>query len=168
MAANRRQHNTGGATGPVATEPRHGFRAIGVATSTITAPILARRRGGFLVRLKSEWATIVGGEWALRAWPVAFGRDGTLKLRSAPGCGLELQHLAPLLIERINLYFGRPVVVRLTQMQGPLPLPAVSPPPPPPPVAAVAAIEEQVAGVPDPELRAALVRLGRALATDRF
>ena len=108
-------------------------------------------------------------DWAALAWPEALGRDGTLKLVSAPGAGLELQHAAPLLIERINLYFGRPLVTRLTQVQGPLPLPAVHAPPPaaPLPPAEEAAIDERVADIPDPGLRAALARLGRAVAGAR-
>ena len=41
-----------------------------------------------------------------------------------PAAALELQHRAPLLIERVNLFFGRPAVTRLILVQGPLPLSA--------------------------------------------
>ena len=99
-----------------------GFRAVGVAVSKLTVPIVARRGGGILVRLKAEWAAIVGPDWAEVSWPAALGRDGVLKLRVAPGAALELQHRAPLIIERINLFFGRAVVTRLALVQGPLPL----------------------------------------------
>ncbi len=169
MAANRRQQSSAGNGGQAKPEPRQGFRAVGVAVSQLAAPILAKRGGGLLVRLKAEWAVIIGDDWSALAWPAALGRDGTLKLVSAPGAGLELQHAAPLLIERINLYFGRPLVTRLTQIQGPLPLPAVpaAPPATPLPPAEEAAIDERVAGIPDPELRAALARLGRAVAGAR-
>src|SRR5947207_761616 len=82
-----------------------GFRAVGVAVSKLTLPIVARRGGGILFRLKAEWAAIVGPDWAEVSWPATLGRDGVLKLRAAPGAALELQHRAPLIIERINLFF---------------------------------------------------------------
>src|SRR5437764_7584504 len=99
-------------TGPAAErEPsgrqNRGFRAVGVAVSKLTAPILARRGGGVLVRLKAEWAAIVGPDWAEVSWPTALGRDSVLKLRVASGAALDLQHRAPLMLERINVFFGR-------------------------------------------------------------
>src|SRR6516164_10887193 len=95
--------------------------AVGVAASKLAAPIVAQRAGGILVRLKAEWAAIVGPEWAAVTWPTSLGRDGALKLRAASTAALELQHRAPLLIERINLFFGRSVVTRLALVQGSLP-----------------------------------------------
>ncbi len=169
MAANRQRDtfkaapNLAGAA--AGSERRQGFRAVGVAASRLAAPVVARRGGGILIRLKSEWTAIVGNGWAAVAWPTALGRDGVLKLRTAPAAALELQHRAPLLIERINLYFGRPVVTRLTQVQGPLPLPAAPAAPPPPTLTAgeAAALEARLSGIADPELRAVLARLGRAV-----
>ena len=122
-----------------------------------------------LVRLKAEWAAIVGNDWAASTWPAALGRDGVLKLRTAPAAALEVQHRAPLLIERINLYFGRPVVTRLTQVQGPLPLAAAPAIPPPPTLTAgeAAALDERLSCIAEPELRAALARLGRAVIGTR-
>jgi hypothetical protein len=72
-----------------------------------------------------------------------------------------------LLIERINVYLGRPVISRLVLVQGPLPLPASPGPSPPPPLAAkdAQAIERQLAAIADPELRAALIRLGKNVAS---
>src|SRR6202023_3721281 len=90
-----------------------GFLAFGVAVSNLTVPIVTRRGGGTLVRLKAEWAAIVGPDWAEVSWPATLGRDGVLKLRAAPGAALELQHRAPLIIERINLFFGRAAITRL-------------------------------------------------------
>src|SRR5439155_19766717 len=101
---------------------RQGFRAVGVAVSKLAAPIVTKRGGGVLVRLKAEWAAIVGAEWAAVTWPRALGRDGVLKLNVASLAALELQHRTPLLIERINLFFGRSVVSRLALVQGALPL----------------------------------------------
>lgn len=147
-------------------DKRGGFRAIGVAVSRLARPIVARRGGGILVRLKTEWAAIVGPEWAEVSWPNALARDGALKLRIVSGAALELQHRAPLMIERINLFFGRAVITRLALVQGPLPLPVM---PGGRPVHRLApaeekAIDERLSGVADADLRDALARLGRAVA----
>ena len=143
-----------------------GFRAVGVAVSKLAAPIVVRRGGGILVRLKSEWPAIIGRDWAAVSWPTALGRDGVLKLRAASTAALELQHRAPLLIERINLFFGRLVVTRLVLVQGPLPLDS------PPsraglrPLAAdrTELVRSGLSGIADPQLHEALARLGRAVA----
>lgn len=147
---------------PVEGERRPGMRAIGGTASRIAAPIVARNGGGLLGRLKAEWLAVVGAEWAGIAWPEALGRDGALKLRVAPAAALELQHRGPLVIERINRYFGRDAVQRLALVQGPLPLR--------PPPSAVASeplsprdrttLDAGLAEIDDPELRAALNGLG--------
>ena len=150
-------------------ERRQGFLAVGVTVSKLTAPIVAKRGGGILARLKAEWAAIVGADWAAVAWPSALGRDGVLKLRVASTAALELQHRAPLLTERVNCFFGRSVAARLALVQGPLPLD--SPPSEAPLPLLVAgepsALGEQLSGVADPELRAALARLGIAIIGGR-
>ena len=140
--------------------------AVGAAVSKLAAPIIVRRGGGILIRLKAEWAVIVGDDWATVTWPSALTRDGILKLHTACCAALELQHRAPLIIERINLFFGRQAVHRLTLVQGPLPL---APMPRGPMIRSLSpseteALDAQLSRVSDPELRAALARLGRALA----
>jgi hypothetical protein len=150
-------------------ERQHGFRAVGIAVSKLAAPIITTRGGGILVRLKTDWATIAGPDSAGVSWPSALGRDGVLKLRAAPPAALELQHRAPLLIERINLFFGRSVVSRLVLVQGPLP--ADSPPRGPDlrPLTTNEAekLDKRLSEIADPSLRAALARLGRALIARR-
>jgi hypothetical protein len=146
-------------------ERRQGFRALGIAVSKLATPIISKRGGGVLVRLKAHWAAIIGDQWAAMSWPSALGRDGVLKLRAAPATALELQHRAPLLIDRINLFFGRPVVNRLVLVQGPLPAdsPATGPGPRPLAPNEVQRLDSQLAEIADPELRAALARLGKVL-----
>jgi hypothetical protein len=157
-------------TGPTAERERpgrqyRGFRAVGAAVSKLTVPIIERRGGGVLVRLKAEWAAIVGPDWAEASWPTTLGRDGLLKLRAAPGAALELQHRAPLIIERINLFFGRTVVTRLALVQGPLPLGSGPGRPviPPLPEGEAKALDQRLSVIADPGLRAALAQLGRAV-----
>jgi hypothetical protein len=146
-------------------ERRQGFRAVGVPVSKVAAPIIAKRGGGILMRLKAEWAAIIGADWAATAWPSALGRDGVLKLRTPATAALELQHRAPLLIERINLFFGRSVITRLALVQGPLPLdsPSRQQPAATPAASEVAALDEQLSGIADQNLREALGRLGHAV-----
>jgi len=144
-------------------ERRPGFRAAGASLSRIVGPIVARHGGGILARLKSEWPAIVGPELAAVTWPEALARGGSLKLRVAPAKALELQHRAPLVLERVNLFFGREVATRLLLVQAPLPLAA---PPPRSPERLIrpgeaAALDRQLADVASPELREALARLGR-------
>ena len=148
---------------PRESERRPGLRAAGLAASRVAAPIVARRGGGVLGRLKAEWTAVVGAELAATTWPEALGRDGALKIRVASSVALDLQHRAPLVIERINLFFGHAVVARLVLVQGPLPLPARPRPAPPAPLTAEAAkaLDARLAAVADPELRAALAGLGQ-------
>jgi hypothetical protein len=134
--------------------------------SRLAAPIVIRRGGGTLVRLKSEWSAIIGPDWAAMTWPCALGRDGALKLRAASMAALELQHRTPLLIERINTFFSRRIVTRLVLVQGPLPVDS------PPSGAALHMLAEvgtdvapdHLSGITHSPLREALARLGRAVA----
>jgi hypothetical protein len=167
---NRQRKASGNATSlpgrSAESERRQGMRALGVTISRLAAPIVAARGGGALVRLKAEWRAIVGRDWAEVTWPSALGRDGVLRLRTTSVAALELQHRAPLIIERINLFFGRQIVTRLALVQGPLPL---APAPGRPPIRPLSprqaeALDSQLSGVSDRELRAALARLGRAMA----
>lgn len=152
-----------------ASERRPGFRAAGASLPRVVAPILARHGGGVLARLKAEWAAIVGPELGAAAWPEALVRGGTLKLRVAPAKALEVQHRAPLVIERVNLFFGHAAVVRLALIQGPLP---VNPPTRQPAARSLrageaAALDAQLTAVTNSELRDALARLGRRVITAR-
>ena len=148
-------------------ERRPGLRAVGPAVSRLAGPIVARHGGGILARLKSEWPAIVGTETAVVTWPQALSRDGALKLRVASATALELQHRAPLLIEQLNLYLGRPGISRIALVQGPLPLAPTRAQAKPLPIdkSVAEAIESRVAEIPDPELRAALTRLGKSVAS---
>jgi hypothetical protein len=146
-------------------ERRHGLRTAGTAASQIVGAIVTRHGGGVVARLKSEWAAIVGPELATACWPESLSRGGRLKLRVAPVKALEIQHRAPLVIERINSFFGRDAVIRLTLIQGPLPLPPSAKPALARPLGMgeASALDRQLATVDDPALRQALDRLGHAV-----
>jgi hypothetical protein len=153
---------------PAEGERRPGLRAAGVAAARIAAPVVAKRGGGALGRLKAEWAAAAGPDLAALIWPEALGRDGVLKLRVAAHAALELQHRAPLVIERLNGFLGQPAVSRLVFVQGltggSLPSAASREPLS---AAAEATLAEQVAAVENPVLRAALAGLGRLVLARR-
>ncbi len=121
--------------------------------------------------LVTDWAAIVGETIAERSLPQRLSftggerRDGTLHVRVAGALALELQHLEPQILERINGYFGYRAVGRLRIHQGPVPgLPG----PRRPPASALTAeaeaeIGSQLSTIEDEALREALRGLGRSL-----
>ena len=152
-----------------ASEPRGGgFRAVGAAIAKFVAPIVEKRGGGPLARLKAAWPEIAGADWAARTWPAALARDGALKLRVVPAAAIELQHRGPHLIDRINLFLGAAGVTRLVLVQALPPEAAVAVVPLRPLTAAeAAALEQTLCLIADPELRSALAGLGRAIVASR-
>ena len=126
--------------------------------------------------LLTEWPAIVGPELAAACRPDRLSfppgqRDGgTLRVLVSGGFATELQHLQPLVLERINGHFGYRAVERLALVNAaPSPAPAAKRTPPPrrpPDPAALQAFSEEAERVEDPEIRAALMRLGRAMLED--
>jgi len=108
-------------------------------------------------------------QWPVRApnrAPDAPPEPAALILQVEGAFALEAQHLAPLLIERVNARLGWKCVGRISLRQGPVRRRAKGrgralPPPP----EAVQAAQEAAQDIADKGLREALVRLGaRALA----
>ena len=152
---------------------RGGLRAIAAEIPRIAGAALGKRGFGE-AQLVTQWEAVIGEELAAKlsperlVFPRGERRGGTLRLRVASAFAVEAQHLEPVLIERINAFFGYGAVARLAFIQGP-PLTAA---PAPPRLRKLSAeeqrdIESRVAGVADPELRDALVRLGSAVAGTR-
>ncbi len=150
--------------------------ALAATLSRITDTAL-RKKGFAQTAVITNWAEIVGPELADYTAPqkLAFPRggrsDGTLHVRVAGALAIELQHLEPIVLERINTYFGYRAVARLALEQGPLPPrrdTARRAPAPALDAAEENAIEGTVSGIEDDRLRHALSALGRAvMATDK-
>ncbi len=135
------------------------------------------RRRGFASRdLVGQWAAIAPSPYDRLtqpdrlSWPRgARGTEGaTLYLRCAEGQALLLAHEGPRIAAAINRYFGYVLVgaVRIS----PEPLQANSAAPPPAPQLSAEArgrIAAATGAVADDDLRAALARLGAALASRR-
>lgn len=100
--------------------------------------------------------------------PDAPAQPATLVLRVEGAFALEVQHLAPVLIERINGHLGWRCVGRIVMRQAPLERAVRKPAPSPPDPEAARAAAAMVDGVVDAGLRDALARLGaRALSNSR-
>jgi hypothetical protein len=149
-------------------------RPLGDLVQSAIDPVLTRRGFG-LTALVLYWDDIVGERLAAVSRPVrvqwpARQRDpavsAALIVRVETGCALELQHLAPVILERVNAHFGWRSISRLVLMQGPVAAPpAARRVAQPLNKAAEAAAAELVGGDLDHSLRLALVRLGaRVLA----
>jgi len=146
---------------------------------------LVVRQGFGEASLLLQWREIVGArvadlcaperlQWPARARkpsPDKPREPATLILRVEPGFGLEIQHMAPAIVDRVNAHLGWRCVARVTLRQQ-----ALSPRaekekrrrPAPIDPAVRARAEAATEGVSEESLRAALTRLGaRALAPRR-
>lgn len=158
----------------------YGPRSLAAAVERVIRPAV-KRRGLAETTIITRWNEIVGDKLAAHSIPERLvpgrGRDGggVLHMRVAGPWALEIQHLEPQLIDRINGFLGRGAVARLRLHQGPLPTrparQAEADRKPRPragdedkPEADLAGIEAGLAGIEDGELRRALAALGRAVA----
>jgi hypothetical protein len=120
--------------------------------------IAGERLAGFSRPVKLEWPR------RSRLDPGARAEPATLVVRIESAFALELQHLAPLLIERINAHYGWRCVGRIVLKQGPVPRPKAKPAKPAELTAEERArLAGKTAAVEDEPLREALNRLGTAV-----
>jgi hypothetical protein len=158
---------------PQRSRPRPLADLIGAAVD----PVLAKQGFGES-SLILHWDDIVGERVAACSepiklqWPPRAAKTpnnaplepATLILRVAGAMALEIQHMAPVLVERVNAHLGWRAVGRLAIRQGPLTRARRPGKRPPPDAAALARAGVAAEGVEDPRLRDALTLLGaRAL-----
>jgi hypothetical protein len=156
---------------------RRGLQRLGRLISKITDPAI-RKRGFVHTEIINRWAAIVGEELAEASvpqrisYPSRQGEPAMLQVRVDSARATELQHMTPLVIERVNTYFGYRAIggMRLTQdeiRKAPTPKPGPEPGPTAPPSAAPnsgpAMEDERIAQTRDPALREALAALGQRL-----
>jgi hypothetical protein len=120
----------------------------------------------------ARWPEIVGEALAQHArperikWPRGAGENaqklgGTLVIAAAPGRALDLQYEVPRIIERINTFYGFGAIAAVKIMTQPKAFPAPQQPRPAP---AKDFIDPALETISDDGLRAALQRLGAAVA----
>ena len=162
--------------------PKSPFISPALQAGDIAAGILNKvfSDRGFTTReIITQWETIVGPELAkvtaperLR-WPrKTFALDdpdapenfesAALHIRVEGPIAIEVQHLAPQIIERINQFFGYPAIGSIRIMQAPVSARYRNPSPEP---AADNSVNTgpPITGIADPELAAALTRLSERI-----
>lgn len=149
-----------------------GPRGLNVALARLTNP-LVKRRGAAFGDILARWPEIVGPLLSADTQPEKLhygakdGHGATLEVAVTGAQALELQHLAPLVVERINSYFGYRVVAGLKLKQMPV-RPRVAAAPPMRQSRRLTPDEakrlgEMLSEVDDKNLRQALETLGRSL-----
>lgn len=142
----------------------YGPRPLGALIPALTRPVF-RKKSPAGAQLMADWTEVVGPALAAVTTPRRFSA-GTLTIACAGPVAMELTHLGPQLIARINGHLGKSMVERLRfvqQAQGaaaPAARPAAAAPLPD-------RVEQAVSAVPGEELRAALAKLGRGVYRTR-
>jgi hypothetical protein len=139
--------------------PDLGLRQLGGFIPRLTRPAFKRRSPAGAL-LMADWAGIVGPAIAAVTVPKRL-TGGTLTIGCSGPVAMELQHLAPQLISRVNAALGSVTVENLRFVQqAPSGPPAARPRP-------AAPLPDMVRGALDtvgsPELRDALARLARGV-----
>jgi hypothetical protein len=141
-----------------------------LSSSALTGMLKAQ--GFASAEILARWPQIAGAEIAAVSeplkinWPRRIGEDppepATLVLRVEGPAALEIQHMAAVILERVNRFFGWQAIGRIALRQAPLrrkAAPRRRPAPDP-------ALAERIAGglaIEDDELRRAVARLGAAI-----
>lgn len=132
-----------------------------------------RKQGFTEASILTKWPLIVGELLSAHCLPerMYFPRGkktgATLSVRAEGAFALELQHLEPMVLERINVFFGYRAVEKLRIIHGPLPAPQNRPKvkqdEKPLGKEAESQISQLVQDISDPELKAAVANLGRSV-----
>jgi hypothetical protein len=164
-------------TRPVGRPPPTAARAL---AKTIKA--LDARFGQGTSGLQARWTEIVGAALARRTEPMKLsvpraGGGASLELRVEGPSAALIQHQAPDILARVNLFLGAGAVAKLRIVQGPLRGMAKRDSPVlqaarrrikgPLDAAAEQALADGLAAIPEGRLKLALERLGREVMRDR-
>jgi hypothetical protein len=149
--------------------PRRGHaRAAGDLVGDIGGMTL--KKFGFVQSsVVSRWREIVGERYGQVSLPESIrfpaGRKsgGTLTLLVEGAHAPLIQHLGPMIMERVNRFFGIEAVTKVVFRQGRLPA-AAPKPSRPQPVAVPQEVGENLRAIADPELRACLEALAGHIA----
>jgi hypothetical protein len=150
--------------------PRGG-RARSVSEMLPDVGRVAFRRFGFVQSsIVSRWHEIVGAKYAdvtapesIR-FPQGKREQGTLNITVSSAYAPMIQHVEPVIMERVNRFFGYPAVSRVIMKQG-----AIAKTEPkrtrPELVAVPTELGDSLRTIADPELKAVLESLARGVAT---
>ena len=132
-----------------------------------------KQQGFSSAELVTRWTDIVGPEIAAHAEPLKLqwqrgggideAEPATLVLRVEGPAAIEVQHLSPVIMERVNRFLGWRAVGRIALRQAPLGRTKERKLPRPIDPAVAKRIAAELPGIADDDLRGALARLGAAL-----
>lgn len=136
------------------------------------------RRGFSDSRMLENWAAIVGPQLATMSQPVRMSRrkstrdggetpGGVLTVKAEGAIALEIQHLAPQIIDRLNSYYGHAAIARLNIIQGPVTITPSPLNPPPIKEEDVSALAEGFEEIETPRLKRALASLALLMRRDK-
>jgi hypothetical protein len=153
-------------------EPKRALRARPVAEMLPDIGRAAFRRFGFVQSsIVSRWREIVGERYAGVSSPesIRFPHGqrsrGVLTLIVEGAHAPLMQHVAPVIIERVNRFFGYPAIERVQFKQGLVQIARAKESPAPPPARPLPPeLGDSLRQVADPELRACLEALAQGLA----
>jgi hypothetical protein len=152
-------------------ERPRGGRARSVSEMVPDVGRAAFRRFGFVQSsIVSRWSEIVGEKYANVTAPESIRfpqgkrEQGTLNMTVSSAHAPMIQHVEPIIIERVNRFFGYPAVSRVIMRQGTI---ARTEPKKPKPelVAVPLELGDSLRTIADPELKAVLESLARGVAT---
>jgi hypothetical protein len=136
----------------------------------LTRPVF-KAQGIATTRLVTEWEQIVGTKLAQHSlpqklsFPAGKTVGGTLTVAVSNGFATEMQHMQPVILDRLGTYFGYKAVERITISHTYQPAPKPKPAAPKPAKAALPAGSEKLADeVTDPELKQALQSFAKTLS----
>jgi hypothetical protein len=155
-----------------AKEPQRAMRARAVSDMLPDVGRAAFRRFGFVQSsIVSRWCEIVGERYAAVTSPESIrfppGKrsEGVLTMVVGGAHAPMMQHVAPVIVERVNRFFGYPAVERVFFKQGVVQLAKAKARTAPPSLRPIPAeMGESLREVADPELRAVLEALARGVA----
>jgi hypothetical protein len=136
------------------------------------------RRGFSDSRMLENWSAIVGPQLAAMSQPVRLsrrkgGRDGedtvggVLTVKAEGAIALEIQHLAPQIIDRLNSYYGHAAISRLNIIQGPVTITPSPLNPPPIKEEDISALADDFEEIETPRLKRALASLALLMRRDK-
>lgn len=149
------------------------MKAIGSMIPGLTRRALGKH--GFAhTSVITDWEKIVGQGLADQSQPVRLvfpkgqRMGGTLYVRVTGPLATEMQHMEPVVLDRINGHFGYGAVSRIKLIQAPIRKDEVKLPPrhrnlPPASKTDLKALDEELGDVEDPEFREILRRLGESV-----
>jgi hypothetical protein len=146
----------------------YAMRPLGGLIARVTQPGF-RRRSPATAQIMMDWTEIMGPEFGARTQPQKFAA-GTLTIACQGPTAMELQHLTPQLIARLNNHigsFGDNALIKRLRFVQQTSLPTGSTPRVPARKLSPAGPPPEISGIEPGPLHDALQRLGLAVRTHR-